>query len=140
MVGRETGLVQWWLAERVDGATLQGFVGQATRPDVVRYTDAWVGDAWGAGTGRTHATVCHTPGQREWTRADDGDGLREVHHNTLEGLWTGLRNFLRPFRGVRTWFREEYVGSFQWIHLRKAVTPDFIRALFGLRLTTDLGP
>ena len=31
-----------------------------------------------------------------WARDDDGDGIREVHCNTLEGLWTGLRNFLRP--------------------------------------------
>jgi len=45
-------------------------------------------------------TVCHTPGKRVWARDDDGDGIREVHVNTIEGLWTGLRNFLRPFRGV----------------------------------------
>jgi hypothetical protein len=34
--------------------------------------------------------------EREWARDDNGDGVREVHCNTLEGL----RNFLRPFRGV----------------------------------------
>src|SRR4051812_8144705 len=32
-----------------------------------------------------------------WTWAidadGDGDGLREVHCNTMEGLWTGVRNF-----------------------------------------------
>jgi hypothetical protein len=66
--------------------------------------------------------------------------VREVHTNTLEGLWTGLRNFLRPFRGVSKWLLDEYVGIFQWIHTTKGVTADFIRALFGLRLTTDLGP
>ena len=42
----------------------------------------------------------HMPGQREWARDDDGDGIREVHSNTIEGLWTGLRNHLRPFRGI----------------------------------------
>ncbi|HKA55683.1 MAG TPA: transposase [Candidatus Binatia bacterium] len=140
VVGRETGLIQLWVAETVDAATLQWFVGQATRPDVVLYTDEWSGYAWVARTGRAHATVCHTPGQREWARDDDGDGIREVHNNTLEGLWTGLRNFLRPFRGVSKWFLDEYVGIFQWLHTLKAVTADFIRALFGLRLTTDSGP
>jgi hypothetical protein len=44
--------------------------------------------------------VNHTPGQREWARDDDRDGVREVHSNTIEGLWTGLRNHLRPLRGV----------------------------------------
>ena len=95
---------------------------------------------WVGGTGRGHATVCHTPGQREWARDDDGDGGREVHNNTLEGLWQGLRNFLQPFRDVSKWFLAEYVGNFQWVHTLKAVTADFIRALFGLPLTTNLGP
>jgi transposase len=48
--------------------------------------------------GGLHATVCHVAG--EWGRDDDGDGIREVHDDTLEGLWTGLRNFLRPFWDV----------------------------------------
>ena len=47
---------------------------------------------------RPHHTVCH--GQKEGARDDDGDGIREVHTNTIEGLWTSARNFLRPFRGV----------------------------------------
>jgi transposase len=42
--------------------------------------------------------VCHAAG--EGARDDDGDGVREVHVNTMEGLWTGLRNFLRMLRGV----------------------------------------
>jgi hypothetical protein len=42
--------------------------------------------------------------------------------------------------GVSKWFLDEYVGIFQWAHTLKAVTADFIRALFGLPLTTDLGP
>jgi len=140
IAGRATGLVQLWVAESVDSVTLQWFVGALTRPEVLLYTDQWRGYAWVAGTGRGHATVCHTPGQRAWARDDDGDGIREVHNNTLEGLWTGLRNFLRPFRGVSKWFLEQYVAMFQWGHTLKAITADFIRALFGLPLTTDLGP
>ncbi len=41
-------------------------------------------------------------------RDDDGDGLREVHSNTLEGLWSGWRTVLRPFRGVHT----DYLGGY----------------------------
>ena len=140
VVGRESGLAQLEVAGTVDRATLRGFVGRATRPGVMLYTDEWRGYAWVKSSGRGHATVCHTPGQREWSRDDDSDGIREVHNNTLEGLWTGLRNFLRPFRGVSKWFLDEYVGIFQWSYRIKGVVADFIRALFGLRLTTNLGP
>ena len=50
----------------------------------------------------------------EWARDDDGDGIREVHVNTSEGLWTGLRNFLRPFRGVNKMYLYQYVAIFEW--------------------------
>jgi len=36
----------------------------------------------------------------EWPRDVDDDGLYENHPNTIEGIWTTVRNFLRPFRGV----------------------------------------
>ena len=57
--------------------------------------------------------------------------MREVHCNTLEGLWTGLRNFLRPFRGVNKVYLYQYVAIFEWGHNIKRVTPEFIRALLG---------
>ena len=45
-----------------------------------------------------------------------------------------------PFRGVSKWFLDEYVGIFQWVYNLKAVAGEFIRALLGGRLTTNLGP
>ena len=69
-------------------------------------------------------------------RDDDGDGIREVHDNTLEGLWTGLRNFLRKFRGVSQHDLRQYVAIFQWAHHLKRVTVEFLRSLlWGRRLT-----
>jgi hypothetical protein len=130
-------LAQLFVVEAVDAATLGGFVERLTGSAAQVYTDEWGGYHRLADSGRGHATVCHTA--REWARDDDGDGVNEVHNNTLEGLWTGLRNFLRPFRGVSKWFLDEYVGIFQWAHTLKAVSSDFIRALFGLPLTTNLG-
>ena len=55
-------------------------------------------------------------------RDDDGDGVREVHCNTMEGIWTGLWNFLRPFRGVNKEYLEQYIIIFQWSYNLKAVT------------------
>src|SRR5437762_570843 len=78
---------------------LLAFVRAATRPGVARNTDEWVGYGGVAGTGRRHAAVRHARGRGEWARDDDGDGVREVHNNTCEGLWAGVRTFLRPFRG-----------------------------------------
>ncbi|AMV24489.1 hypothetical protein VT84_08835 [Gemmata sp. SH-PL17] len=60
------------------------------------YTDQWKGCSRLARNNRGHATVNHTPGQREWVQ-DYGDGIYEVHDNTHEGLWAALRTYLRPF-------------------------------------------
>ena len=78
-------------------------------------------------TGRSHATVRHS--QKEWARDDDGDGIREVHCNTNEGVWTGLRNFLRPFRGIHKKYLNLYTAIFQWAHNIKRVTSDLLRGL-----------
>src|SRR3954447_468445 len=86
--------------------------------------------------GRGHATVNHNWG--EFARDDDGDGVREVRCNTLEGIWTGLRNFLRPFRGVNKVYLEQYVIIFEWCHNLKKVTDEFLRVLLGCRGTTEL--
>ena len=43
-------------------------------------------------------TVCHVAG--EYARDEDGDGFHEVHVNTMEGVWSLLRSWLRPHRGV----------------------------------------
>ena len=139
MVGRRTGLIRLWVLENVDGASLEAFAGRATKAGATLYTDEWGGYNWVAGSGRGHATVCHSARPREWARDDDGDGVQEVHDNTMEGTWTGLRNFLRPFRGVSKWFLDQYVAIFEWTHNLKAVNGDFIRVLVGLKPTTASG-
>ena len=85
---------------------------------------------------RGHATVNHTPGQREWARDDDGDGIREVHDNTLEGLWAALRTFLRPFRGISKHYLNQYVAVFQWVYNLKVGVPESLRRLLGLNTSS----
>src|SRR5206468_8510616 len=108
----------------------------STEPDTMVYTDAWVGYQPLSRRGRRHATVNHEQG--EYARDDDGDGIREVHCNTLEGIWTGLRNFLRPFRGVNKAYLEQYVSIFQWSYNLKEVVDQFLRLLLGCPVTTQL--
>lgn len=62
-------------------------------------------------SGRSHSTVCHSAG--EFARDDDGDGINEVHCNSCEGLWTEIRNFLRPFKGVHKKYLAQYVAMFE---------------------------
>jgi transposase len=71
-----------------------------------------------------HATVNHR--QHEWARADDGDGLREVHCNTGEGAGAGLRPFLRTFRGVHKAYLQHYVATYEALVNAKRVSPALI--------------
>jgi len=134
-VGRDSGELRLTVTERSDGATLQRVVRRASWPMVTVSTDEWAGYDRLPTIGRAHATVCHGAG--EWARDDDGDGVREVHCNTLEGIWTGLRNFLRPFRGVNKEYLHQYVAIFEWGYNVKRATVEFLRALLGVRLPTS---
>ena len=98
-----------------------------TKAGATVFTDEWCGSKPLKAAGRGHATVNHQAG--EWARDDDGDGVREVHCNTLEGVWTGLRDFLRLFRGVNKVYLDPYVKMFEWSHNLKRVTASFLRVL-----------
>jgi transposase len=78
-------------------------------------------------------------GDKEWARDEDGDGVREVHRDTMEGTWTGLRNYLRPFRGVSKWYLAGYVAIFEWSNNIKRVTDGFLRLLLVEPRSTDPG-
>lgn len=109
-----------------DGATLRPLVEGWSRPEAQVHTDAWLGYNR---LDRTRFQVEHKPSVGEYARDDDGDGVREVHCNTAEGIWTGQRNFLRIFRGVSKHFLSGYVAIFQWGYNLKRVTDAFLRAL-----------
>lgn len=76
---------------------------------------------------RPHATVAHAV--KEWARDDDGNGIREVHCTTIEGLWTDMRNFLRPFKGVHKEYLTGYLAICEMRHNHKRIAPAIITAL-----------
>src|SRR5712692_1177459 len=127
VVGRESGEVRIIVCDNTQQRTIQPRVEAATQPCAVVYTDESGAYSRLGATGRRHGTVCHSQG--EYARDDDGDGQCEVHCNTLEGLWTGLRNFLRLFRGVHKKYLAQYVAMFEWAYNLKRVTADFLRLL-----------
>ena len=59
-----------------------------------------------------HRTVNHSAG--EYARCDP-DGTR-VHCNTMEGIWSGLRTFLRRFAGISQKFLHLRVARYEFLH------------------------
>ena len=133
-VGRESGRIRLTVTERSDGETLEAVVRRASWPMVTVNTDEWCGYNGLPEMGRSRATVRHLAG--EWARDDNRDGIREVHVNTLEGLWTGMRTFLRPFRGVNKLYLYQYIAMFEWGYNVKRATAAFVQALLGVRSAT----
>ena len=89
-------------------------------------------EAWGFG----HVSVNHGAG--EFARDADGDGVNEVHVNTLEGFWSLLRSWLRVHRGISQERLPLYLGFFEAVHnVRRRG-----RALLGslLELLLVVGP
>lgn len=112
------------VGHQTDGATLSAHVHQFTLPTATVYTDGWRGYNH---IDRTHAIVRH--GDGEWARDADGDGICEAHINTIEGVWTTIHNFLRPFRGVHKKVLAGYIAICEFAINIKSVTVEFISKL-----------
>lgn len=127
--GRESGQFRLDVTKSNSINDLQPHVDAYSRKGCTVNTDEWGGYNRVADSGRQHVTVCHTPGKRIWAKDIDGDGVREVHVNTIEGSWTGLRNFLRMFRGVSKHYLHQYVSIHEWAANIKKVSVEFLRAM-----------
>jgi transposase-like protein len=126
-VGRNSGLIRMKVCDNTQQITIQPQVEVTTLPTTTVYTDE--SDAYNRipDSGRERQTVCHS--MREYARDDDGDGFCEVHCNTMEGIWVGLRNFLRPFRGIHKKYLYLYVAMFEWSYNLRWIDFDFLRRL-----------
>ena len=123
-IGRESGQVRLRVVKHTDSRTLKRHMLRFTQTDAIANTDEWQGYNH---IERQRVTVNH--GEHEWARDDDGDDIREVHINTTEGMWTGARNFLRPFRGVHKDYLAGYVAMCEHRVNLKCISPQFIAAL-----------
>jgi transposase len=128
-IGRQTGQVRLRVTVDTKQVTLRAHVERFTGEGTHIYTDEY--DSYNT-VARPRSTVAH--GQTEWARDDDGDGIREVHTNTIEGMWMGLRNFLRPLRGVSKYFLSGYVAIHEFHVNLKHITVDFISSLVRAHL------
>ena len=141
MVGRESGEIRLEVVESANAKELDEFVDGSCLSGATVNTDEWSGyNRVGGHHERIHVTVNHTGPKCTYAIDADGDGVREVHCNTMEGTWTGLRNFLRPFRGVSKWCISQYVAMFEWSHNIKEVTDEFLGFVMGVGPHTDFAP
>lgn len=132
IVGRTGHQVHLVVTHHTTTAELQPLVLAASGPGSTIASDDCLAYRSLSRQDRRHVTVNHNAHPPEYARDDDGDGIREVHNNTSEGIWTGLRNFLRTFRGVSKIYLQQYVAIFEWSHNLKAITPRFLRVLLGV--------
>jgi len=96
------------------------------------YTDEYDIDARLPTRGYDHHTVCHSRG--EYARDEDGDGFHEIHVNTIEGVWSLLRSWLRPHRGISQEHLPLYLSFFQFVHNARVSGKGLLPALLGTLL------
>jgi transposase len=127
------GQVVLRMLANVQQTTIEPIIGAAVARNTLVYTDEYDIYArleeWGYG----HKTVCHARG--EYARDDDGDGFCEVHVNTMEGVWSLLRSWLRPHRGVSQEKLPLYLAFFQVVHNARRRGKALLTTLVGALVT-----
>lgn len=119
------------LLDNVQQVTISPIIETTIEPGSCVYTDEYRIYAYLADCGYQHETVNHS--ECEYARDDDGDGFCEVHVNTIEGVWSLLRSWLRPHRGISQEKLPLYLGFFEFVYnVRRrgqALLPNLIRTL-----------
>jgi transposase-like protein len=126
-VGRESGILHLAVTTDTTHDTMVPLFDQQIPDDATLYSDEALHFVHVAEPLDEHHQVTHT--QDEYARDPDGDGFHEIHSNTIEGIWVGLRNFLRRFRGVHKDYLPDYVAMFEWAYNLDKVSGDFLRLL-----------
>ena len=127
------GQVVIHLLANVQHKTIEPLIKDTIVPGTLVYTDEYSIYArlqsWGYG----HKSVHH--GRREFARDDDGDGVCEVHVNTMEGFWSLLRSWLRPHRGISQEKLPLYLGFYEFVHNVRKRGKALLDALIELLVT-----
>ena len=132
---QRNGLLALYALDNVKQETIKPVIGKCVAPGSLIYTDEY--NIYNRLTqwNYRHKTVCHSKG--EYARDEDGDGFHEVHVNTQEGIWSVLRAWLRPHRGVSMDKLPIYVGFFEFVFNTKRRGKALIQHLFETILMKD---
>jgi hypothetical protein len=138
--GRQTGQFRSEVLDDASGAEREEVIDCTTLAGRTINTDEWKRSSGLPGMSLIHVTVNPSGPKSTWAWDDDGDGTREVHCNTQEGLWTHVWLFLRRFYGVSKWYLAQDQAVFQWGYNIKAVTDKSLKVLLWLPSSTDSAP
>lgn len=130
------GLVKLTVVPNVQQKIIQPIIQKTIQAGSIVYTDEYNIYDRMVQWGYEHKTVNHSKG--EYARDEDGDGKHEVHCNTQECIWSLLRPFLRPHRGVSQEKLPFYVGYFEFLHNIRKRGKKALQETFQLLLTPDL--
>lgn len=120
----------------VQQKTIKPIIQELVRPGTLMYTDEYNIYNRLRQWGYEHQSVCHAAG--EYARDDDGDGFCEVHVNTQEGIWSVLRSWLRPHRGISQTNMPIYLGFFEYVFNTRRRGKAILGDLFATILAPDL--
>jgi len=121
------------LLANVKQKTIEPFITDTIIPGTLVDTDEYSIYARLQTWGYEHKRVHH--GRGEFARDEDGDGVCEVHVNTMEGFWSLLRSWLRPHRGISQEKLPLYLGFFEFVHNVRKRGKALLGALIELLVT-----
>jgi len=128
---QRSGELHMQMLPNVQQQTIHPLIQRYVQPGTVVYTDEYNIYARLVEWGYAHKTVNHAQG--EYARDEDGDGFHEVHTNTIEGVWSLLRSWLRPHRGISQEKLPFYLAFFAFVHnvrkRGKALLPSLLQLL-----------
>jgi transposase-like protein len=119
------------LLDNVKQKTIKPIFEQVVQKQTLVHTDKYSIYSKLTQWGYIHKTVCHSKG--EYARDEDGDGFCEVHVNTQEGIWSVLRSWLRPHRGISQEKMPLYLAFLEFVfnakRRGKAILEDLFRTI-----------
>jgi len=118
------------MLDNVQQQTIKPLIIQTVTPGTLINTDEYAIYSRLTDWGYRHKTVNHSIG--EYARDEDGDGFHEVHVNTMEGLWSLLRSWLRPHRGLSQQKLPLYLAFFEFVYNLKKRGKRLLHSLFAI--------
>ena len=106
-----------FVLRNVQTATIRPIVEQMVQRGARVYTDGYSIYHFLSREGYQHRVVNHGAG--EYALDLDGDGICEVHCNTMECTWSWLRQMIRTYRGVSKVYLPLYVAQFEFLFNRR---------------------
>ena len=114
---RRGGEVQLFVLRNVQTQTIRTIVKRLVPRGGRIHTDSYCIYNFLVREGYRHQVVNHSAGA--YALDLDGDGNCEVHCNTVESVWSWLRQMLRTYRGVSKVYLPLYVAQFEFLYNRR---------------------